>query len=148
MRTIAILFSISVCLLAPASARAECINPGRWSLDQPYTELVFSGTVVGINQVADQGVRLTFNVDRVWKGSVPKRFNLYVSQLDAEMPTIEFARRYLVVATTMNVRSRQSVGLPDIGPPVFRPVDCGALDYGFAERAGTIRNLGDGQPPK
>src|SRR3954468_11534683 len=124
MRTIAISLSIGVCLLAPASARAECINPGRWSLDQPLTEVVFSGNVVGINQVADLGLRVTFNVDRVWKGAVPKRFDLYVSQLDAEMPTLEFARRYLVVATTMNVRSRQAVGLPDVGLPVFRPVDC------------------------
>src|SRR5687768_16450025 len=87
-------------LLLPSSVGAECITPGRWSLDQPSVELVFSGNVVAVNQVADAGVRVTFNVDRVWKGSVPKRFDVYVWQLDSEMPRFEFAKSYVVFTTT------------------------------------------------
>jgi hypothetical protein len=147
IRTIAISLSIGVsCLLAPSSARAECITPGLWSLEQPLVELVFSGTVLKIEPARD-GVRVTFDVERVWKGSAPARFTLYVWQ-DYGMPTFEASRRYVAFATRMDARSRQGVGLTEEDAVVFRPVDCGALAYEFAQKSGTIRDLGEGQPPK
>ena len=128
-RAVIVQFSLFVVLMLPSSVRAECITPGHWSLQQPRVELVFSGNVVGINHVADLGIRVTFDVDRVWKGSVPKRFDLYVWQLDAEMPTFAFAKRYVAFATKMTGPSRQGVGLTDSDALAFRPVDCGALEY-------------------
>ena len=68
--------ALLVLSLMPASASGECLTPSARTLDEPTVELVFGGYVVGITQVAELGVRVTFNVERVWKGSVPKRLDL------------------------------------------------------------------------
>jgi hypothetical protein len=139
---------VAASLLVASSARAECITPGRWSLDEAHVELVFSGNVVGISQVADMGLRVTFDVERVWKGSVSKRLDLYVWLLDVEMPVFESGRRYVAFATKMTGRSRTGVGFPANHAPVFEPTSCGALDYEHAEKSGTVRDLGESKPPK
>lgn len=133
-------------IVSPSPVRAECITPGPWLIEQGLVDLVFSGNVVGVNQVAEAGIRVTFNVDRVWKGSVPKRFDLYVWLPDAEMPTFSFAGRYVVFATKMTGRSLEGVGLTS-DVPAFKPGQCGALDYSAAEKSGTIRGLGIGRHP-
>lgn len=65
-------------LIAP-TAGAECVKvtPKTW-IDMPSSELVFSGTVVDVTRTADLGYRATFEVARVWKGSVRGRIDLYV----------------------------------------------------------------------
>jgi hypothetical protein len=79
---------------------------------------------------------------------VPQRFDLFVWALEPEMPTFETSRRYVTFATQMNARSRQGVGLTENDAFAFRPINCGALTYENAEKVGTIRDLGVGQPPK
>jgi hypothetical protein len=135
-------------LFIPSPAHAECIAIGRATMAQAQVELVFSGNVVGLNQVAPFGVRVTFNVDHAWKGSAPKRLDVYVWQLDPEMPRFEFAERYVVLATKMTGRSREGVGLTERDAAAFKPIACGAVEYSAAERSGTIRELGESQPPK
>jgi hypothetical protein len=145
VRALIILSLVVVSLLMPSSARAECWTPGRSSLDEPSVELVFSGLTVGMNVVAKDGVRVTFNVDRVWKGSVPKKLDLYIAIIDSEMPRFEFGRRYVAFATKMNDRSRQGVGLTANDGVAFRPIQCGALAYDSDRSA--VRDMGEGQPP-
>ena len=65
-------------LVMPSVARAECATARAALIRDPSIELVFRGSVVGLNTIGDLGVRVTFIVDRVWKGSVPTRFDLYV----------------------------------------------------------------------
>ena len=100
LRLIAIRAAIVVaCLLAAPSVRAECILLSAKDVMEGKThELVFSGTVMEIARTADFGYRATFSVDRVWKGSVPRRFDLYIWELLAEMPRFEIGKHYAALA--------------------------------------------------
>ena len=80
--------ALLVLSLMPASASAECLTPSARTLDEPTIALVFGGYVVSITQVAELGVRVTFNVERVWKGSVPKRLDLYIWRREVRESTI------------------------------------------------------------
>jgi hypothetical protein len=136
-------------LLVAASARGECIFAGRWWIESKSVELVFSGTVVEITRTAELGYRATFDVDRLWKGTVPRRFDLYIWEIAPEMDRVEVGRRYLVGAKRLvGPRERQGVGLAGTDMVAFSQVMCGAPAYEEAERRGTIRDLGVSEPPK
>src|SRR5579871_5272558 len=100
LRMIALRSAITAAsLLTPLLAHAECIRiPARALMEEKHVELVFSGTVVEIARTADLGYRATFDVDRVWKGSVSRRIDLYVWELAPEIPRFESGRRYVAVA--------------------------------------------------
>jgi hypothetical protein len=135
-------------VLAAPSASAECITGGRWWIDDKLVELVFSGTVVEITRTAELGYRATLEVDRVWKGSVPPRFDLYLWELAPEMPRVGVGRRYVLGAKRLlSVREREGVGLATNHLVAFAPINCGALEYKDAEQSGTIRDLGVGRRP-
>ena len=142
-----------VALLAlPSDAHAYCLALSASVMNARSVDVVFSGTVVGLNQVNDVVVRVTFEVDRVWKGTVPKRFDIYFSPLRAEMPTFEFARRYVVFGEQMPPRARESVGLLAPDGRAFEPIPCGAFLYPSSESSNTdnarvLQQLGNGQPP-
>jgi len=148
-RTLGIRFALALgSLLVASSAHAECITPGEWWLREPIVELVFSGTAVEITQTAEVGYRAAFNVDRVWKGAVPKRIDLYVWELASEMDGVVAGRRYLIGARRLvSAREREGVGLGRTDAVAFTEVQCGARDYRDAEKAGILRALGDGVPP-
>ena len=114
-RTLGIRFALALgSLLVASSAHAECIIPGEWWLRGPTVELVFSGTAVEITRTAELGYRATFDVDRVWKGTVPRRLDLYVWELQVEMNEIVRGRKYLVGATGLiEARERKGVGLAE-----------------------------------
>ena len=140
--------TLGLCLATTSMATAQCIIPGAWLLDEPGVEVVFDGSVAGIDRVTDLGIRTTFNVRRVFRGSSPKRFDVYVYELDVEMPRFERGRRYLVFASRMNDESRLRVGLSADDPAAFRPARCGALEYSLARRSGFLRELGKGKAPR
>ena len=146
-RSIAVSFGIVVAsLLTPLTARAECvIVTAKHVLEDPRYELVFSGTLVAADSTGEQGYRATFDVDRVWKGSVSKRFDLYVSPLAPEMPNFELGRHYVTAATKLDdPRVRQFVGLGGTDTVAFTPVSCS--DW-FSWEPTFIRELGAGKPP-
>jgi TonB family protein len=128
-------------LLTARPARAECIAGGAWWLDSNQVELVFGGTVVEIVRTAEVGYRATFDVDRVWKGTVLRRFNLHVWELASEVPRIRVGARYVIGASTLGARAREGAGLGGTEPVAFGPVQCGALSQTEAE------SLGPGRPP-
>jgi hypothetical protein len=112
-------------------------------------ELVFSGTVGEINAAGNDGVRVVvFQVDRSWKGMVPRRVELYVDPTDSELPSFNLGRRYLVLATQMDSRHRRRAGLADSAPIAFRVLGCGGLPYEEIEQLGIVRELGPGEAPK
>jgi hypothetical protein len=68
--------SVVLTLAVPVSAGAECIRvTANDLLSRESSEVIFRGTVVQITRTADLGYRATFEVDRVRKGSVSKRFD-------------------------------------------------------------------------
>lgn len=60
--------ALLVLSLMAASATGECLAPSARTLDEPTVELVFGGYVVSITQVAELGVRVTFNVSTATSG--------------------------------------------------------------------------------
>ena len=84
-------------LLAVPSACAECVMvSAKAMLEGPSTELAFTGRVVEITRTADHlGYRATFEVDRVWRGSLTKRFDLYVWEMEPEKPRFEVDHQYV-----------------------------------------------------
>ena len=112
-------------LLVPTAARAECfLMTAQYVLSSPTIEIVFSGPVVEIARTADVGYRATFDVDTVWKGVVPRRFELYVWELAPEMPRFERGQRYVVSArhlTDRRARDGVGIGASDV---VYTPTMC------------------------
>lgn len=113
-------------LLAPAPTQAECIlHTAKFVMTEPTIELVFSGQVIEIIRVGDFGSRATFDVNRVWKGSVPKRFDLYVWERSAEMPRFQKGQRYVALGKTLTEpRIRQDLGLAGSDTVVFAATQC------------------------
>lgn len=113
--------------------------------DKAY-ELVFSGAVVEVTRTGDEGYRATFDVDRVWKGSVSKRFDLYVWELAPEIDRYQLGRRYVVAARQVNdLRVRQGAGLSRVDIVAFTPVQC---TNQLSLEPNIIRKLGRSHPPK
>jgi hypothetical protein len=58
-------------------------------MQESVFELVFSGTVAEVTRTSEVGYRATFDVDRVWKGPVSRRIDLYLWELPPEGPRFE-----------------------------------------------------------
>ena len=132
-------------ILAPRLANAECFTlTAQYVMQNSFAELVFSGTVVEITRMGDVGYRATFDVDRVWKGSVSRRMDLYVWELSPEIPRFEAGHHYIAVAHKLtDSRTRAGVGLDQSDVVAFTPVQCSdSLSPDIA------RELGPGRPPK
>src|SRR5438128_650618 len=85
--------------LIASVAGAECIRvPAQRRLNDKAHELVFNGTVVEITRTDGEGYWATFNVDRVWKGSVSRRFNVFVWERAPESDHFELLHSYVVFA--------------------------------------------------
>ena len=84
-------------------------------------------------------VRVAFDVDRVWKGSVPRQFILFVRQSVPEMPQSETKRRYVALATRMTDQARIEATLTAGKEVLFESVRCGEISYPFAEDSGLVR---------
>lgn len=131
--------------LAAVSASAECVRVSPTiAVEGPSTELVFSGKVVQITRTAELGYRATFDVDRVWLGSVTKRFDLYVWELAPEAPRFEMAGTYVAIARRVDEPTREKVGLGGTNVVAFTPLQCSA-GHSISE---FTRELGSGRPPK
>ena len=137
--------------LIAASARAECVfvNGSTWVESHDRATIIFSGTLTVTESAGPGGYHATFEVDRVWKGDVPKRFDLYGSWRAPEIKRFEVGHRYLVPVERLAVPwQRREVGLDNDDAAVFTQVTCGAYDYDQAVRLGIIQALGGGRPPR
>jgi len=125
---------------------AECvIVPAPQLLSDRQNEVVFSGTVVDLGRSGDAGTRVVFDVERIWKGAVSNRFDLYVWDLAAEAPRFEKGRRYLAIAKRLlDPKARSGVGLGAVDVVAFTPVQCSGV-YTLTDRL--IRDLGPSQAP-
>jgi hypothetical protein len=132
--------------LTPLIALAECVHvTGDSVMADKTIELVFSGRVVEVTPVADGGVRATFDVQRVWKGSIPQRFDLYVWWAWAEIPHFEKGQHHVVLAQPLTDRDiRQKLGMVGAEAVAFRPTQCSVA----ALPSLIERELGAGYAPK
>src|SRR5262245_46823609 len=83
--------------LLPPLALAECVRiTDSLRAEMSSGDAGFSGTVTDVGDGFDQLV--TFDVDRVWKGPVTKRFSIHNFDLTADRYSFGAGRRYLVFA--------------------------------------------------
>jgi hypothetical protein len=135
---------VSTLLMVTSPARGECFSmTAQFVMDNTSIEFVFKGKAVDVTRTADLGYRVTFDVDRVWKGTVPKRIDLYVWELQAEIGRFDAGREYLALAKRLvDPRERDRVGLSGNDAAAFAPVSCWA-----SVEPNIIRDLGVGRAP-
>lgn len=134
-------------LLLVQSARAECVNV---PLLEVHASIIFAGTAVSITPITPpgepnmwMGTKITFDVDRVWKGSVGKRVDLYMN-LSPENPQFAVGRRSPVFARFLSREEKQRLGLGDTEAPVLTAMMCTG-DFSLSEITATY---GAGKSPR
>jgi hypothetical protein len=114
------------------------------AMASPATVAVFSGTVSEIEEGAGAvGHVVTFDVQRVWKGSVTKRVSLY--QLNTS-DAIEFSAgvAYLIAAYRLPPEQREVSGAIRRATTLAIS-SCFSRTLEQAERRGDVRELGPGR---
>ncbi len=96
IRPACVSFLVFVCLLGTgATLSAECVYIPL-DVRQRHADLVFSGTITQTEQLPDGG-KVTFEVDRVWKGHVGRTTVIYMQGVP-EAPPYQRGHRYLIIA--------------------------------------------------
>ena len=138
--------AIAVVVMSPA-VNAECVKvTPKMLLNAPSSEVVFAGKLVEVTDTGEVGSKATFEVERVWRGKVTKRFDVYVwYPASANAPRYgEKGRSYVVVANRLeDKRRREGVELGGSDVVAFTGVPCSDL-YTVEE---FVRQLGRGKPP-
>jgi hypothetical protein len=111
----------------------------------PSSVAVFSGTVSDIEESAGAVAHVvTFDVLRVWKGTLTKQVSVYqLNTLDA----IPFSAGvpYLIVAYRLRPEERELSGTIQRAP-ALGVASCASRTLEQAERLGDVRELGPGRP--
>jgi hypothetical protein len=99
---------VALAQVSPAAASEMCIQVD-YSTSLPYADLAFAGTL--LKNEAD--VRLTFQADRIWKGSPPGR-QIVVYELG--MPSVDSiglpqGQRYVILAKVLSPEDRDRNGI-------------------------------------
>jgi len=135
-----LLVAFAIVVASTMSVSTECvILTAKQVMSQPSFEIVFSGRVVDVKAAGANGYRATFEVDRVWKGTVPARIDLYVPPSPAEVPRFNKGTRYVAVAHKMTSgAARKMVGLSnDPARVAYAPAACSdALERDFEKLLG------------
>ena len=132
--------------VTPSLARAECVRISpKALLAREDAELVFAGRVVDVTRTSEFGSRATFEVERVWAGKVPRRFEVYMWDLaSAEAPRYTAGEKYVAAAKRLqDQRAREGVGLGGRDVVAFTGVPC-SDGYSIKE---FIRSVGPGKAP-
>jgi hypothetical protein len=115
-----------------------------------HAAVVFSGTVmmVTVNAASESGGQIiTFDIDRVWKGSATKHLVIYSFTRTPEPFDFTVGTKYVILAHTQTAEERAVFGVPASEPPTFGVGQCGegtrAVEYAKAE----IADLGPGRAP-
>lgn len=167
MRTIAApLVSLCIQVSFPALVLAQC-GSGWLSLkdqmNRPPVTVVFRGSVVEW-QRRESFLALTFEVDRVWKGTVPRQVVLYqpVPRLGARpalgelkpfkggLRPFDMIRPFIVLAHLLNPQERREFGVDAADTRGLATSMCGdgSRPYSVAQEFGEVKGLGPGRPPQ
>jgi len=131
-------------LIFVAALNAECsFMSAKQALSEPGIELVFAGRVIDVQYVGLVGFRATFEVQEVWKGSVPARIDVYYERFAVEGPN--YTKGYSAIVRAERLRDpvrRKRFGLSQsTSPTEYWALGC-MIEPDF------LRNLGPGHPPK
>ena len=145
---------IALALLMPRVASAECPQlPRDIRTIVKYSAMAFSGTVTKIESrsASSRGAEaVTFDVERVWKGSPSKHFVVYnVTFTDIADGWFVFQKgtKYIVFAHRMTKERRADFGLAASGPVAFRIESCGGGTTTYEEAKVEMVKLGPGRDP-
>ena len=132
--------------LSPAVVSAECpLLTVSQAMVLPTTVAVFSGTVSDIEESAGAVAHVvTFDVQRVWKGTLTRQVSLYqLNTVDA----IPFSAGvpYVIVAYRLRPEERELSGTIQRAP-ALGVASCVSRTLEQAERLGDLRELGPGRP--
>ena len=132
--------------LSPAVVSAECpLLTVSQVMVLPTTVAVFSGTVSDIEESAGAVAHVvTFDVQRVWKGTLTRQVSLYqLNTIDA----IPFSAGvpYVIVAVRLRPEERELSGTIQRAP-ALGVASCVSRTLEQAERLGDLRELGPGRP--
>lgn len=126
-------------------------------MDQPRVDVVFSGTVVHVQQ-RDAVLVMTFAVDQVWKGSVSKRVMVYRPIPRPGGPPLgsgglrpcDMGGRFIVLAHLLNTLERGQFGVDVADSHSLATSMCGdgSRPYWLAEEHGDLKALGLGREPQ
>jgi hypothetical protein len=114
-------------VIVPDIAVAECVVL-RANVPAQSAALVFSGTATDItaNDASEwPSAIITFDVDKVWKGRVTKRFVVYSFTRTAERFTFKIGQAYLVFAHEQTEAERHDLNLGITERQVFVVGQCG-----------------------
>jgi hypothetical protein len=144
---------IALPLLMSRVAFAECPElPRDIRTIAKYSAVVFSGTVTRIESIsASRGAEaVTFDVERVWKGSPSKQFVVYNVTFTG-IVDVGFAfqkgTKYIVFAHRQTTQERADFGLAASGPVAFRIGSCGGGTRTYEKAKVEIAKLGAGRAP-
>ena len=131
--------------LSPAVVTAECpLMTVSQGMALPTTVAVFSGTVSDIEESAGAAAHVvTFDVQRVWKGTLTKRVSVYQLNTTEAIP-FSAGVPYLIVAYRLPPEERELSGTIQRATP-FGVATCVSRTLEQAERLGDLRELGPGR---
>jgi hypothetical protein len=147
MKTLVVAFSVATILGSPSLGSAECVRVWKDIPDaRRLSALVFSGTVIEIKGDPD-GVFVTFDVDRTWKGPTRRRL---VLPLYVTLDSVRFAKgQGYVVFADHHVASPTipgSMKVPTVSEPVFEVSICSPTKP-LEQAQATLAQLGRGTKP-
>jgi len=168
MRTIAVsLVSLGIQFSFPALVLAQC-GSGWLSLkdqmNRPAVTVVFRGSVLEW-QRRESFLVMTFEVNRVWKGTVSRRVVLYqpIPRPGARPPAsgglnpfkgglrpFHMIRPFIVLAHLLNAQERREFGVDAADTRSLATSMCGdgSRPYSVAQEFGEVKSLGPGRGPQ
>lgn len=131
--------------LAAATVYAECFTlTAKYVMSEPGFEVVFAGRAVHTVHIGERVSRVTFEVNRVWKGSVPARVDVYVAEFIAEKPHFSERTESVVLARKLkNAELRRAAGLSDSAAAT----ELEAMTCSDAHEPNIAQKLGRSYPP-
>ena len=131
--------------LSPTVVSAECpLMTVSQGMALPTTVAVFSGTVTDIEESAGaRGHVVTFDVQRVWKGTVAKRVSAYQLNTTDAIP-FSAGVPYLIVAYRLPPEERELSGTIQRAA-ALGVATCVSRTLEQADRLGDLRELGPGR---
>ena len=168
MRTIAApLVGLCLPFSFPALVLAQC-GSGWLSLkdqmNRPPVTVVFRGSVLEM-QRRDSFLILTFDVDRVWKGTVARQVKLYqpvprngahplgstdLKPFKGGLRPFDMSRPFIVLAHLLNVQERRDFGVDAAETRSLATSMCGdgSRPYSVAREFGEMKAMGPGREPQ
>jgi len=135
--------------LLPQSAFGECVRfEERFAVR--YADAVFSGTVTNRESNAAYDPVVTFDVDRVWKGRVTKRFTIRnFDDVTAEGFQFDVGTKYLVFAHKPKEEDRHILRLSPSEQDTLGVGQCGSGTRRLSDvTASELKKLGSGRTPR